>query len=592
LAGPFGKAKETNMIQPDRFHPLPSSLSCTQWLELLDELNIGAFNVDLNHRITAINHCAQALINLREHEVLQRDCREIFTGVPCMVECPAGQEDGKTSKGAAVSVKDEDEQQHLITRMAVPVYDHQGKVSGCLTILQDHSPVSDLIEQLRYEQRQLKNILDSLDIGVFTISRGSIITFFNTAAERMTGYNRRHLLGQPCTMLFQKDAADSGGVCDDLTPGRANRSTEVRLISKDGEMIPVRAGYTGLRNEKGRIVGGLITFQDLTLVHRLNQVIKRQYTCFDMIGKSPVMEKIFAMIPVVAASDATVLIEGATGTGKDLLAKVIHAQSARSAKPWVKINCAAIPDSLIESEIFGYVKGAFTGADRDKPGRFQEAAGGTIFLDEIGDLPMSLQAKLLRVLEDKEFYPLGSRRTQKVDVRIISATNRRLEHLVRERQFREDLFYRLNVVRIELPPLSQRPDDLPLMIHHCLRKLCASRGLPPPAISPSAMKILLNREYPGNVRELENILEHALILCRDDPIEVHHLPDYVQRKEEIFPGSTAPLSYQRFDDSTPEVRRILQALAAHDGHRGKAAKALNMDRTTLWRKMRRFGLLK
>jgi PAS domain S-box-containing protein len=438
----------------------------------------------------------------------------------------------------------------------------------------------------------LKNILDSLDIGVFTISRGSIITFFNTAAERMTGYNRRHLLGQPCTMLFQKDAADSGGVCDDLTPGRANRSTEVRLISKDGEMIPVRAGYTGLRNEKGRIVGGLITFQDLTLVHRLNQVIKRQYTCFDMIGKSPVMEKIFAMIPVVAASDATVLIEGATGTGKDLLAKVIHAQSARSAKPWVKINCAAIPDSLIESEIFGYVKGAFTGADRDKPGRFQEAAGGTIFLDEIGDLPMSLQAKLLRVLEDKEFYPLGSRRTQKVDVRIISATNRRLEHLVRERQFREDLFYRLNVVRIELPPLSQRPDDLPLMIHHCLRKLCASRGLPPPAISPSAMKILLNREYPGNVRELENILEHALILCRDDPIEVHHLPDYVQRKEEIFPGSTAPLSYQRFDDSTPEVRRILQALAAHDGHRGKAAKALNMDRTTLWRKMRRFGLLK
>lgn len=580
------------MIQPDRFHPLPSSLSCTQWLELLDELNIGAFNVDLNHRITAINHCAQALINLRENEVLQRDCREIFTGVPCMVECPAGQGHRKTSNGSAVRVKDENDQQYLITRMAVPVYDRQGKVGGCLTILQDHSPVSDLIEQLRYEQRQLKNILDSLDIGVFTISRGSIITFFNTAAERITGYNRRHLLGQPCTMLFQIDAAGSGGFCDDLTHGRINRSTEARLISKDGEMIPVRAGYTGLRNEKGRVVGGLITFQDLTLVHRLNQVIKRQYTCFDMIGKSPIMERIFAMIPVVAASDATVLIEGATGTGKDLLAKVIHAQSARSAKPWVKINCAAIPDSLIESEIFGYAKGAFTGADRDKPGRFQEAAGGTIFLDEIGDLPMSLQAKLLRVLEDKEFYPLGSRRTQKVDVRIISATNRGLEQLVRERLFREDLFYRLNVVRIELPPLSQRPDDLPLMIHHCLRKLCASRGVPPPTISPPAMKILLNREYPGNVRELENILEHALILCREDPIEVHHLPDYIQRKKEAFPGSADPLSYHRYADPKPEVRRILQALAAHDGHRGKAAKALNMDRTTLWRKMKQFGLLK
>lgn len=579
------------MIQPDRFHPLPSSLSCTQWLELLDELNIGAFNVDLNHRITAINHCAQALINLRENEVLQRDCREIFTGVPCMVECPAGQGHRKTSNGSAVRVKDENDQQYLITRMAVPVYDRQGKVGGCLTILQDHSPVSDLIEQLRYEQRQLKNILDSLEIGVFTISRGNIITFFNTAAERITGYNRRHLLGQPCTMLFQQDAADNGRFCDDLTHGRASRSTEARLISKDGEMIPVRAGYTGLRNEKGSVVGGLITFQDLTLVHRLNQVINRQYTCFDMIGKSPIMEKIFAMIPVVAASDATVLIEGATGTGKDLLAKVIHAQSARSASPWVKINCAAIPDSLIESEIFGYVKGAFTGADRDKPGRFQEAAGGTIFLDEIGDLPMSLQAKLLRVLEDKEFYPLGSRRTQKVDVRIISATNRGLEQLVRERLFREDLFYRLNVVRIELPPLSQRSDDLPLMIHHCLRKLCAFRGVPPPAISPSAMKILLNREYPGNVRELENILEHALILCRDDPIDVHHLPDYTQCKKEAFPGSADPLSYHRYTDPKPEVRRILQALAAYDGHRGKAAKALNMDRTTLWRKMKLHGLL-
>lgn len=568
-------------------HDDPSDLY-RQWLDILDELNIGAFTVNLEHRITAINYCAQALIGLHEKEVVNQDCREIFTGVPCLVSCMIRNHGGPAQDEPDVEITDESNVKHLITRMATPIYDYNRKVVGCFTILQDHSPIRDLIDRLHYEEQSLKNILDSIDIGIFTVNRGGLITFFNTAAEKISGYNRRQVLGQPCHVVFESEV--SPDVCllkESIAKGISQGSHKGRMIDKDGVAIPIRAHYAALRNEKKAIVGGLATFHDLTLVHQLDQAISDRYTFFDMIGKSPAMQKVFEMIPVVAQSDASVLIEGATGTGKDLLAKVIHSAGRRKNKPMVKINCAAIPDTLIESEIFGYAKGAFTGADRDKPGRFQEADGGTIFLDEIGDLPLGLQAKLLRVLEDKEFYPLGSRHTQKVDVRIISATNRRLEKLIKNRQFREDLFYRLNVVRIELPQLKERRDDLPLMIRHCVRKLCIPQGTSPPEISNRAMQVLLNHHYPGNVRELENILEHALIICRKGPIEVEHLPDYLRQPASV--AATTPHA-QPEEDLPAEARRILTVLRRHNGHRGQSARTLSMDRTTLWRKIKRYGL--
>ncbi len=280
------------------------------------------------------------------------------------------------------------------------------------------------------------------------------------------------------------------------------------------------------------------------------------------------MQRIFDMIPVVANSDATILIEGATGTGKDLLAKVIHSSGNRSKQPMVKTNCAAIPDSLLESELFGYLKGAFTGADRDKPGRFKMADGGTIFLDEIGDLPLSLQAKLLRVIEDKEFYPLGGRSTITVDVRIVSATNRDLKKLVAEGLFRKDLFYRLNVVNIDIPPLSSRRDDLPLLIPHIARKLYAAREKPPPSISEDAMEVLLNHDYPGNVRELENILEHALLICRGQTVTAEHLPVSLQDRRPDDPRFLPPTEHSR-----TERDRIVRVLRGNDGHRGRTGLA-------------------
>jgi two-component system response regulator HydG len=317
----------------------------------------------------------------------------------------------------------------------------------------------------------------------------------------------------------------------------------------------------------------------------LQRAITNRYTFADMIGKDPSIQKVFDIVPVIAESDATVLIEGPTGTGKDLLAKVIHNASRRAKKSRVKVNCAALPDNLLESEMFGYVKGAFTGADKDKPGRFQEADGGTIFLDEIADLPLSLQAKLLRVLEDKEFYPLGSRKTTKVDVRIIAATNQDLAKMVEAKRFREDLFYRLNVIRLELPPLRERRADIPLLIDHILRRRSSAKETKASKISEEAMEILLNYDYPGNVRELENILEHALILCQDDTIEPKHLPIFL-RGGICVPGPGGEIPAPEVFPS--ERERILEALKKHNWRRNVAARELGMDRTTLWRKMKRY----
>ena len=563
-------------------------ISTRQWLEVLDELNIGAMIVNRRYRIQAINHCAQALIGMRLNEVAQCDCREVFTGVPCVGTCvvESGGRDGYAD--ATVHFFDEEECAYTVTRIATPIFNDKHQVAGCPTILQDHSPISDLIDRLRYEERRLKNILDSLDVAVFTINCGGLITFFNTMAEKISGYDRDEVLGQPCAAIFESDVSQD--VCllrDAVADGRSRSVHQGRLIGKFGESVPIRANYMALRNEKGTIVGGLATFQDMTLVRQLNQAIRKHYTFQDMIGKSPPMQRLFDMIPMVADSPATVLIEGPTGTGKDLLARIIHSSSPRKNRPWVKINCAAMPENLLESELFGYTKGAFTGAERDKPGRFQEAHGGTIFLDEIADLPLSLQAKLLRVLEDKEFYPLGSRKIQKVDVRIISATNQDLTRMVGTGKFREDLFYRLNVVRMELPPLTERLDDLPLLIHHVLRKLSAARGLPPPMITEKAMQVLLNYAYPGNVREMENILEHALILCRSAPIEDHHLPDYLYLSFRRSPRKNAVA--ETADSGRQEREAIAAALEKHNGHRSRAARELGMDRSTLWRKMKRMG---
>lgn len=579
------------MIRQNHWPEKDSRIRSDHWLHLLDELNIGAFTVDNRRRVSSMNYNAQSLMGIRESEAMGKDCREVFTGVPCFAKCPFRAPGNMVTDEPNVVILDEMDEKHLVTRMATPVYDSKSNVIGCLTILQDQKPIADLIDRIHYEEKSLKIILDNLNIGIFTVNLEGYLTFFNKEAEKISGYDRREVLGKPCTAIFKGEASQDLCILrETMADGIARSSRQGKMATRDGEIIPIRANYLAVRNEKGAIVGGLATFQDLTLIRQLNQAISDRYTFSDMIGKSPAMQKIFEMVNVVATTDATVLIEGSTGTGKDLLAKAIHTASRRSDKPLIKVNCAALPDNLLESEMFGYVKGAFTGADHDKPGRFQEADGGTILLDEIGDLPLVLQAKLLRVLEDKEFYPLGGLHTIKVDVRIIAATNRSLDKLVEQHLYREDLFYRLNVFRIELPPLKERRIDLPLLIRHVLRRLCAARDNRLKGITESAMGILLNYNYPGNIRELENILEHAVIVCREDIIQSQDLPEYLQSRQTMDRADVSERISVAHNTKNNERKKILQALQDNDWHRQKTARALGIDRTTLWRKMRQFGI--
>jgi len=564
----------------------------SQLCDIFDFFSMGVMVLSLERQIISLNQSAEVITGYKASELVGKNCIDGLMDSLCRGKCGylEAVENHRKSGSMDIEVTGQENETRNITRIVSPVYGPDNLPSGCIEIFQDHSALKDLLERVRHDDRRLKLILDNLDIGVLTVDRGGHIAFFNNTAETITGFSRGDVLGKSCRTVFG-NSSNSGMLLfnETIADGQARSSSEGELKTRDGQIIPVRANFMALKNEDGRIVGGLATISDLSLKYQFNSEIKGRYTFYDMVGKDPAIQKIFEIIPVVAASDATILIEGPTGTGKDVLAKVIHNASSRSKKPLVKVNCAALPDNLLESEMFGYVKGAFTGADNDKPGRFQDADRGTIFLDEIGDLPLSLQAKLLRVLEDREFYPLGSRKTTKVDVRIISATNQNLGRLVQKRRFREDLFYRLNVMRLELPPLKNRRGDIPLLISHILKRLRVTRDTRVEKFSNDAMDILLNYDFPGNVRELENIIEHALIVCQGEIIERHHLPLALQQGiSQAWPVGKTSLPDDAVEIS--EKHMIMEMLQRYSWNKGQTAAALNIDRTTLWRKIKKYNI--
>jgi two-component system response regulator HydG len=564
----------------------------SQLCDIFDFFSMGVMVISPARKIVALNQSAEVITGYKAADLVGKNCNDGLMDLLCGGRCAylEALENDRKSGSMNIEVAGEDNETRNVTRIVSPVYGPDNQPGGCIEIFQDHSALKDLLERVRHDDRRLKLILDNLDLGVLTVDRGGHIAFFNNTAETITGFSRGDVLGKSCSTVFGQTSSPGMLLFNEtIADGQARSSSEGELTTRDGQIIPVRANFMALKNEDERIVGGLATITDLSLKYQFNSEIKGRYTYYDMVGKDPAIQKIFEIIPVVAASDATILIEGPTGTGKDVLAKVIHNASSRSKNPLVKVNCAALPDNLLESEMFGYVKGAFTGADNDKPGRFQDADLGTIFLDEIGDLTLSLQAKLLRVLEDKEFYPLGSRKTTKVDVRIISATNQNLGQLVQERRFREDLFYRLNVMRLELPPLKNRRGDIPLLISHILKRLRLTRDCRAENFSNNAMDVLLNYDFPGNVRELQNIIEHALIVCQAEIIERHHLPLALQQGlSPSLPSAVTSLPAEALGIS--EKNMILNMLQKYSWNKGQTAAALHINRSTLWRKIKKYNI--
>jgi PAS domain S-box-containing protein len=432
-------------------------------------------------------------------------------------------------------------------------------------------------------------ILNSIADGVFTTDHEGKITFINKAAEEITGFSSKEALGHFCFDIFRADICQSRcALKETLKTKKEIIDLPATILKKGGQKVPISISTAVLKDERGQIIGGVETFRDLSVIEELKKELFQKYTLGDIISKNYLIHDIFNILPNIAESDSTVLIQGASGTGKELFAKAIHNLSRRKGKPFIKVNCGALPDTLLESELFGYIKGAFTDAKKDKPGRFALANGGTIFLDEVGDMSPSLQVKLLRVLQEKEFEPLGATSPRKTDVRIIAATNKDLSKLISEGKFRDDLFYRLNVVKIELPSLSQRREDIPLLIGAFIQKFNAKMGKQIVGVSDQALRLLLKHDYPGNIRELENIIEHAFVLCGKGRIELECLPKEIAGSQM---ETTSPLPTKEespFDQAEAEV--IEKVLKKYEGDRIKTAKELKIGRTTLWRKIRKYGL--
>jgi len=432
-------------------------------------------------------------------------------------------------------------------------------------------------------------ILENMTDGVFTVDLNRRInTYFNRAAEKITGFSFREAVNQCCFDILRSSTCQTNCPLEKtLSTGNPVYNHSATIITKAGREVVVDVTTALIRDKKGHVTGAMEIFRDLSLIETLRKAVSNRFKLGDMISKAPRMQEIFDILPDVAESDSNLLILGQSGTGKGLLAQAIHELSSRREKPFVKVNCGAIPDTLLESELFGYTKGAFTDAKKDKPGRFSLADGGTILLDEIGDTSMSLQVKLLRVLEEKLFVPLGGVKAEKVDVRVIAATHRDIEAMVRAGAFREDLFYRLNVIKIDLPPLCERTEDIPLLTDVFLTRLNAIKGKQITGVSEAVLSRLMNYPFPGNIRELENILEHATVLCRETRIEEKHLPDDFLKKTTRGPDQS---HIGQGALAVSEATVIRKTLERNGGNRIAAAKDLGLSRTTLWRKMLKYRI--
>ncbi|MFP4446922.1 MAG: sigma-54 interaction domain-containing protein [Desulfosudaceae bacterium] len=459
------------------------------------------------------------------------------------------------------------------------------------------------------------NILEAIADGVFTLDKEGAITSWNPAMERITGYSAEEALGQPCHLMefsecFGKTCPTGFAECGIFEYGRVD-AKECFMRHKDGYDVPIMKSARLVKDEKNAVIGVVETVTDLTELKRTRRQLAEadrklgeRHRLNNLIGKSEAMQKVFTAVEAAAASDATILIQGESGTGKELVAGAIHHNSTRSTRPMVTVNCSALSESLLESELFGHVKGAFTGAVRDRRGRFEEADGGTVFLDEIAEISPFIQVKLLRVLQEREVERVGDSRQRKVNIRIVAATNRVLLDQVQKGEFREDLYYRLKVFPIQVPPLRQRKEDIPLLTQHFIEAQNRQTGKQIKGVSADTMRLLMDYNWPGNVRELEHAIEHAFVLCDlTGIIEAFDLPVEIRRADYQAAGLTSRANRPAFEpaafpDRSPVRSRLknlnrqalVELLVACGWNKAEAARQLGVSRTAVWKYMKKFDI--
>jgi len=439
----------------------------------------------------------------------------------------------------------------------------------------------------RAQNKTQNVILDSISEGVFTVDLDWQITSFNRAAEEITGIQREKAIGQQCRDVLRADVCETNCTLrQTMETGKPIMNKAVHIIDAQGKKRAITISTALLKDESGKVIGGVETFRDMSMIEQLRKEIQGRYSYEDIISQSHKMQNLFAVLPNIAESNTTVLIEGESGTGKELFARAIHNLSFRKDEPFIAVNCGALPETLLESELFGYKAGAFTDAKKDKPGRFALAQSGTIFLDEIGDISVAMQVRLLRVLQDKTYEPVGGVSSVKADVRIITATNKKLDQLVKEGKFRDDLYYRINVMKLELPPLRNRKEDIPLLVDHFISRFNRLHNKNICCVTNEVTAALLAYDYPGNVREFANIIEHCFVLCEGEIIEAQHLPASVRPSSKLDKTKVGePATIKQM-----EILLITQALRRNKGNKTAAAKQLGIDKSTLFRKMKAFDI--
>jgi len=441
---------------------------------------------------------------------------------------------------------------------------------------------------LRASDNQIStSILESISDGVFTVDKDWKITYFNKAAEIITGVKKKQAIGKMCCEVFRSSMCESRcALRETLKTGEPVIDRACFIVNASGEKIPITISTAVLYDENGEVIGGAETFRDISEVEALKKELSGRVLAGDLKSFSLEMHKVNEMIKAVSKSSSPVLICGETGTGKEVAARAVHSQGSEDDRPFEAVNCGAFPDTLLESELFGYKRGAFTGADRDKKGWLSVAKGGTLLLDEIGEISKALQVKLLRVLQEYSFQPLGSTETEKLDARLIFATNRDLKKMAEEGTFRQDLFYRINVIQIELPPLRKRLADIPFLVESFIEKFNLRQKKKIKKISRAALSVLSAYDFPGNIRELENIIERAFILCDSDIIGLEHLPQELAGMAlQIKPSGS--IKDMRKD---AEKKLILEALKRNNFNKAATARDLKIHKATLFRKIKALNI--